>query len=714
MPLGLDAHSLQSDDAVNPATSATIMSNPLYAISTLPFQAPAFDKISDLDYQPAIEEGMKRHLSEISAITSNPDAPTFENTFVAMEKSGAMLARVTMVFEGVTQANISDSLQKVREDVAPKLVAHRDAIKLNDELFARLESLYKRRSALKLDPESLRLVEVTYKDFVHNGARLSALNKAKLQDLNQEEALLSTQFASKLLAATNACALLVDDRAKLDGLSDADIAAAANAANAANAAKQLGLDCKWVLALHNTTQQPVLQDLNDRAIREVLYASSVNRAEHGDANDTRDIIKRIAQIRAAQAKLLGFPSYAAWKLNDQMAKGPNAVLKFLRELVPSATACATREAREIQAVIELQHAGFTVEAWDWEYYSKQVRSAKFELDESETKPYFELESVLNNGVFFAANELYGITLIERMDIPVYQPDVRVFEVLDKNNESMALFYCDYFKRSNKSGGAWMGNFVNQSLLTGAKPVIYNVANFTKPAEGRPALLSFDDVITMFHEFGHALHGIFANTKYPSLSGTNTARDFVEFPSQLNEHWATDPKVFANYAKNYETGEAMPQVLVDKMRTAATFGKGYAMTELLSAALLDMAWHTLADDTLEQDVSALETLILTGGKIDLSCVPPRYRSSYFQHIWSDGYAAGYYAYLWTEVLADDGFEWFAQHGGLKRANGDRFRSMVLSRGNTEDLNTLYKEWRGREPSIKPMLSNRGLEIATTEK
>ena len=686
------------------APAAAASANPLFEASTLPFQAPPFDKITEADYQPAIEEGMKQHLAEIEKIADNPDAPTFDNTYVAMEKSGVLLTRAMMAFEGVAQANTSDTLQKVEEEEAPKLAAHRDAITLNSKLFARVQAVYDQRDSLKLDPESLRLVEVTYKNFVRGGAKLSDADKAKLKDLNKEESTLSTQFSNKLLAATKAGALVVDDKSKLDGLSEGDIAAAAGAA------KERKVDGKWVVVLQNTTQQPALQYINDRATREALFNASWNRAEKGDANDTRDMIERIAQIRAEQAKLLGYPNYAAWTLDDQMAKTPDTAIKFMQNLVPAATARAERESKDIQTVIDQQKGGFKVAAWDWEHYSEQVRKAKYNLDESQIKPYFELDNVLQNGVFYAANQLYGLTFKERKDIPVYQPDVRVFEVFDKDGTSMALFYCDYFKRDNKNGGAWMSNFVTPSTLLGAKPVIYNVANFTKPAAGQPALLSFDDVVTMFHEFGHALNGMFADTKYPSLSGANTARDFVEFPSQFNEHWASDPKVFANYAKNYKTGEPMPQPLVDKIKKAANFNKGYDMTELVSAALLDMGWHTLAADAPKQDADAFEAKTLKDDKIDLSYVPPRYRSSYFSHIWGGGYAAGYYAYLWTEMLADDGFQWFTDHGGLTRDNGDRFRQMVLSRGNTEDLEKMYETWRGKAPSIEPMLINRGLKEA----
>ncbi|WP_199099608.1 peptidyl-dipeptidase Dcp [Dyella sp. ASV21] len=682
--------------------------NPFFSPSTLPFQAPPFDKIKDGDYQPAFEEGMKQQLEEIQKIADNPEAPTFENTFVPMEKSGQLLSRAMHAFDAVSGANTNDALQKVQEDEAPKFAEHQDAIVMNDKLFKRISTIYDQRDSLKLDPESKRLVEVTYSNFVRGGAKLSDADKAKLKDLNKEESSLSTQFTNKLLAATKDGALVIDDKAKLDGLSDGDVAAAAEAA------KSRKLDGKWVLPLQNTTQQPALQSLNDRPTREALFKASWNRSEKGDANDTRDLISRIAQIRAEQAKLLGFSSYAAWKLEDQMAKTPETALTFMDKLAPAATARAEREAKDIQDVIDQQKGGFKVEAWDWNHYSEQVRKAKYDLDESQIKPYFELDNVLQNGVFYAANQLYGLTFKERKDIPVWQPDVRVFEVFDKDGTSLALFYCDYFKRDNKNGGAWMSNLVDQSKLMGTKPVIFNVANFTKPAPGQPALLSFDDVITMFHEFGHGLHGIFADSQYPSLSGAATARDFVEFPSQFNEHWATDPKVFANYAKNYKTGEPMPAELVEKIKKAKTFNKGYDMTELVSAALLDMSWHSLSADAPKQDPDKFEADALAKAKINLSYVPPRYRSSYFQHIWGNGYAAGYYAYLWTEMLADDAFQGFVDKGGLTRENGDRFRAMILSRGNTEELSKLYKDWRGKDPSIEPMLLNRGLKEAPQKK
>ncbi|MFV8980018.1 peptidyl-dipeptidase Dcp [Serratia fonticola] len=676
--------------------------NPFFAASQLPFQAPRFDVISESDYAPAIAAGIQQKLAEVEKIANNPAEPTFDNTFVALEKSGALLTRTMNVFGAMTSANTSDTLQKLDEETSPKLAALDDAIMLNSKLFARIKAIYDRRDSLNLDPESLRLVEVTYKNYVLAGANLSEADKTQLKALNQEAATLSTQFTNKLLAASKNGALAIGDKNLLAGLSEGELAAAAQAAS------ERKLDKQWLLVLQNTTQQPDLQNLQDRDTRQKLFKASINRAEKNDANDTRQTLARLAKVRAEQAKLLGFPNYAAWKLQNQMAKTPDAALAFMRNIVPAATARAEREAKDIQAVIDRQNGGFQLAAWDWQFYAEQVRKEKYDLDESQIKPYFEMNNVLHNGVFYAANLLYGISFKERKDLPVYHPDVRVYEVFDKDGQSLALFYTDFFKRDNKGGGAWMSNFVEQSKLNGTKPVIYNVSNFTKPAAGQPALLSYDDVITMFHEFGHALHGMFADQQYPSLSGTNTARDFVEFPSQFNEHWASDPQVFAHFAKHYQTGEAMPQALVDKINKADKFNKGYAMTELLAAALLDMHWHMLCADQPQQDVDKFEAASLRQDKIDLSYVPPRYRSSYFQHIWGNGYAAGYYAYLWTEMLADDAFQWFSDNGGLTAENGQRFREQVLSQGNSQDLEKLYVKWRGQEPSIEPMLINRGLK------
>jgi peptidyl-dipeptidase Dcp len=690
--------------ANTPAVSADAKfgpSNPFYAPSTLPFDAPPFDKIKDEDYQPAIEAGMAEELSEIQAIADNPAPPTFENTLVAMEKTGRLLQRVRAAFGAVTGANTNPLLQKVRTEEAPKQAAHHDAIYLNAKLFARVAAVYQQRATLKLDGESLRLLEVTYDNFVRSGANLSEADKTELKKLNEEISTLSNRFSTKLLAATKDSAYVTTDKGALAGLSDAQIAAAAHAAESR---KQEG----YVLPLQNTTQQPELGSVSVRATREALFEKSWNRAERGDANDTRDDIAHLAQLRARRAQLLGYPNHAAWKLGDQMAKTPEAALKFMDALVPGATAKAASEAKDIQDVIDAQKGGFALQPWDWDFYSEQVRKAKYDLDESAVKPYFELNNVVENGVFYAASQLYGITFHERKDIPVYQPDVRVFEVSNADSKPLALFYCDYFKRDNKQGGAWMGSFVEQSKLIGTLPVVYNVANFPKPAPGEPALISFTDVTTLFHEFGHALHGMFSDTEYPSLSGTATARDFVEFPSQFNEHWALYPSVFAHYAKHYRTGAPMPADLVAKIKNASRFNQGYKLTELVAAAQLDMQWHTLPASTPLQQPDAFEKQALEKTHLLLSAVPPRYRSSYFSHIWGSGYSAGYYAYLWSEMLDDDAYEWFEEHGGLTRANGERFRAMVLSRGNTEELAKMYAAWRGKDPSVEPMMKYRSLQ------
>ena len=686
-----------------PATSGsdTSSTNPLLTASTLPYHAPPFDKIKDSDFKPALEQGMKDQLAEIQKIADDTAAPTFENTILAMEKSGVLLRRANNVFNVLTGANTDSVLQKVQEDVAPEMAATQDAIHLNSRLFKRVEAIYNDSINSKLDAESNRLVKFYYQQFVQAGAKLSDADKENLKKLNGQEASLTAKFNNQLLAAAKAGGLEIDNATDLAGLAQSDIDALAQNAKA-NKSKS-----KYLISLQNTTQQPLLQLLSNRDVREKLFNASWIRAEKSDSNDTRKTIVNIAKLRAEKAKLLGYPNYAAWVLQDQMAKTPEAVDKFFAQLVPAATAKAKNEAADIQAVIDQQKGGFKLQPWDWDFYAEQVRKQKYDLNESDVKPYFELNKVLQNGVFYAANQLYGLTFKERHDIPVYQKDVRVFEVIDKDGKTIGLFYCDYFKRDNKNGGAWMSNMVDQSKLLGTQPVIYNVCNFTKPAPGQPALISFDDVTTMFHEFGHALHGFFADQQYVSISGTSVARDFVEFPSQFNEHWALYPQVFKNYAVHYKTGQPMPQVLVDKIKKASKFNQGYALTEILAAASLDMKWHELTAAAPLQDADKFEAMALQETGLNLSQVPPRYRSSYFLHIWSNGYAAGYYAYLWTEMLDDDAFSWFTENGGLTRANGQRFRDMILSRGNTIEYGKMFRDFRGRNPDIKPMEKNRGL-------
>jgi len=680
--------------------------NPFFSASTLQYQAPPFDKIKDTDFQPAIEEGMRQQIAEIEKIANSADAPTFANTIEAMERTGATLTRASKVFFALAQANTNETLQKAQEEVAPKLAAHADAIFLNPKLFARVQAVYDHRDSL--EPGEKFLAARYYRNFVRAGAKLSDADKAALRELNKEESTLSTEFQNKLLAATKAGGLVTKDKADFAGLSDGEIAAAQAAA------KERKLEGSWVLPLQNTTQQPAQVELTNRATREKLFKASTERTEHSDANDTRATITRLAQLRGQKAKLLGYPDYASYSLDDQMAKAPAHAIKLMTDMVPAVRKKAQAEAARMQQEVDKHKGGFKLAPWDWQFYAEQVRKADYDIDESQVKPYFELDRVLKDGVFFAANKLYGLTFKERHDLPVYQPDVRVFEVFDADGSSMAIWYADYYKRDNKAGGAWMDSFVDQSGLIGTKPVVFNVCNFTKPAAGQPALLSFDDVTTMFHEFGHALHGMFSNVKYPTLAGTNTTRDFVEFPSQFNEHWATEPAVFANFAKHHQTGEPMPAALIAKIKKSRTFNQGYSTLEYLAAALLDQAWHTIPPGSDKKDVDKFETEALKKFHVDYSLVPPRYRSSYFAHIWGGGYSAGYYAYLWSEVLDDDAYYWFRENGGMTRENGKRFRDMILSRGSTQEMDDLYRAFRGRDPSVEPLLEQRGLKAEKAEK
>lgn len=676
--------------------------NPFYHVSLLPYQAPHFDDIQDSHYRPAFDEAKRIKREEVAAIANNPAEPTFENTYLALEKTGQMLGRVTNVFFAMTSAHTNDYLQQLDEEFAAELAELADEMRLNTMLFERLDNVYQHRNSAGLDEESLRLVEVVWQSFRFSGATLSDEKKARLKVLNKEAAQLSSQFNNRLHAADKAAGLVVDDVQQLAGLTTAEIASAALHASAK------GLNGKYLIPLLNFTQQPALQSLQDRQTREKLFKAGWYRTEQNDDNDTRAIVSRLATLRAEQAQLLGFENYAAWKIADQMAENPQAALQFMRDIVPAATARAQRELADIQQVIDEQQGGFKAEAWDWAFYAEQVRRAKYDLDEGQIKPYFELNNVLSNGVFWAASQLFGLNFVERFDIPVYHDDVRVWEIFDKDGRGMALFYGDFFARDSKGGGAWMGNFVEQSTLLDNAPVIYNVCNYNKPAAGEAALISWDDVVTLFHEFGHTLHGLFATQCYATLSGTNTPRDFVEFPSQINEHWASHPLVFANYARHYQTGEAMPDALKEKLFRAARFNKGYDMTELLAAALLDMNWHNLPAGSTVEDVAQFETQALESEHINLPTVPPRYRSSYFAHIFGGGYAAGYYAYIWTQMLADDGYQWFVEQGGLNAQNGQRFREAILSRGNSRELKALYNDWRGHAPYSEPMLVNRGLK------
>jgi peptidyl-dipeptidase Dcp len=685
--------------AETPAPAAA--SNPFFAPSTLYLQAPPFDQIKDSDYLPAFEEGMRQHSAEIRAIADSPDAPTFDNTIVALERSGALLSRVRRAFNMANGTNTNDEIQKVDAQVSPELAAHSDSITLDPKLFARIDAIYQKRADLGLDPVSERLLERYHLDFVRSGAQLNEADKTTLKALNAEEAKLTTDFTQHLLKETNAGAVVVDNVADLDGMSPSDIDAAAAAA------KTRGMDGKWVIPLINTTGQPAEASLKNRALRERIYRASISRGSHGGENSTLGIIARLAQLRAQKAKLLGFPTYADYVLDDQMAKNPQSAMALLSQVGAAAVTRAKSEIADMQAVIDHEHGGFKLQPWDWAYYAEKVRKEKYDLDEAQIRPYFELDHVLKDGVFFAAQQMYGVTFKQRTDLPVYNPDTRVWEVFDADGSTIGLIYTDYFARESKQGGAWMDSFVDQSDLLGTKPVVYNELNIPKPAEGQPVLLDFDQVTTMFHEFGHGLHGLFSKVKYPYMSGTNTPRDFVEFPSQFNENWALEPTVLANYAKHYQTGAPMPADLVAKIKKSSTFNQGFDTLEYTEAALVDLEWFALPASAPLQDPMAFEQAALKKHHVDLAEVPPRYHSPYFSHIWPGGYSAGYYAYMWTAVLGADSYAWFNEHGGMTRANGQLFRDGVLSRGGTMDAHQLYLNFRGREPSVEPLLKQRGL-------
>ena len=681
-------------------TSST-KENPLLTESTLDYQAPDFSKIRPAHFVPAIEEGIRIQLAEIDSITSNTAAPTFENTVLAYEKSGRLLARATSILSGLVGADGTEELQKIDEETTPMLSAHHDALLLNEKLFARIKAVYDQRSSLQ--GEDLRLTEVLYDQFVHEGALLSAADKEALKKINSEIAVLQTKFTNQVNAGTKEAAVLVDKVEELDGLSEEAIARAAEAATAA------GHKGKYLLEQTNTSRPGYLADLNNRDVRRRVLEASLSRCSSGDSTNTHPTITRIAALRAEKAKLLGLPNFASWALSDQMAGRPEAVERLISQLAPACRAKVAADVAELEAFAQkTEGKDFKLAAWDLDYYAERLKKAKYDLNEADLKPYLVLDSVLKNGVFYAANQLYGLTFKPRPDIPVYADGVQVYEVFDQDNTPMALFYTDYFRRPTKTGGAWMSNFVQQSTLFGTKPVIYNVCNFEAPAKGAPAFLTSSDVETLFHEFGHALHGLFASQKYETLSGTNTPRDFVEMPSQFNEHWMTDSVVLRHYARHYKTGEPMPQALIDKMKAAATYGQSYALAENLAAVTIDMAWGMLPAGQTVSDVDAFEREALARAGLDFALVPPRYRSAYYLHVFAGGYASGYYSYLWTEVLDHNIFEWFAAHGGLTRENGQRFREMVLSRGNTAPVGTFFTNFTGlTEPDMSSLLRFRGL-------
>lgn len=687
--------------------------NPFLRPSTLPYEMPPFDQITDASYRPAFAAGMAEQRKQVTDIENAADAPSFENTVVALERSGRILYRVANVFFNLQGANTNDELDSIARDLAPKLSEHQDAIYLSPKLFARVKALYDRRETLPLDPESLQLLRRTYLQFVRAGANASEPDRQRLKEINGQISSLTTQFQQNVRQATQAGAVVVDSVAELDGLSTEQIGAAAAAAQSRN------LTGKWLITLQNTTSQPPLAQLKNRALRERIYRASIGRG-NGGATDTTALILQIVRLRAERAKLLGYADYAAYVLEDNTASTPGAVNKLLGEIAPPAIAKARREAADLQTLIDQQAKAshtpsFKLEAWDWPFYAEQLRQARYAYDEAQVKPYFELNRVLVDGVFYAATQFYGITFKERLDLPLYRPDVRAFEVFDQDGSPLALFLCDYYARDNKQGGAWMNAYVDQSTLLGTKPVVANHLNIPKPAEGQPTLLTFDEVTTLFHEFGHALHGMFSNVKYQSLAGTNTPSDFVEYPSQYNEMWADEPAVIANYAKHYQTGAAIPSALLKQVIAARKFNQGFATSEYIAAAIMDQSWHQIPaahPEKLPQSaaqVMPFEQAALKAAGVDFAPVPPRYHSTYFNHIFAGGYGAGYYAYLWSDVLARDTESWVHAHGGLKRANGDVIRQKVLSRGRTEEPSKIFRDFYGGPPEIGPLLEHRGLTL-----
>jgi len=680
-------------------------SNPFAAPSPLPFNYPQFDRVQDSDFAPAFDAGMREQLAEVRAIADNPAAPTFDNTLVAMEKSGRLLDRAQTVFDLLVSADTNDTRNQLRDEYAPRFSAHYDAIYLDSKLFARIDKLYQQRAQLGLDPESLRLLERYHADFVHAGARLSDADKEKLKAYNAELASLTTKFGQNILDEVNDSAVVVDDVKQLDGLSDAQIAAAADEA------KSRGLTGKYVLTLLNTTGQPLNAQLTYRPLRQRLHEASAARGSRGGKFDNTELVSRIVRLRAEQAALLGFPNHAAYKLEDQTAKTPEAVNAMLRQLAPPAVANAKREAAELQKVIDREGGGFKLAAWDWSFYTEKVRQQKFSFDASQLQPYLELWNVEENGVFYAANLMYGLTFKRRTDLPVYQPDLRVYDVFDADGKPLAIFIADMYARKSKNGGAWMNSYVSQSKLLGTRPVVANHLNIPKPPDGEPTLLTWDEVVTAFHEFGHALHGMMSNVNYPYFSGTRVPRDFVEYPSQFNEVWANWPSVLQHYAKHHETGAPIPQALLDKVLAAAKFNQGFLTAEYLAAAMLDQNWHQITADQVPDaaGVMAFEKQALIADGMDYAPVPPRYHTPYFRHILSsvDGYNAGYYAYVWAEVLDANTRDWFKQHGGPTRENGQKFRDELLSRGGSVDAMELFDHFIGHEPRIEPLLEKRGL-------
>lgn len=694
---------------VLPACSKTsdksyqMSNNPLFTSSTLPLEAPDFDAIDIEHYRPAFEAGMEQELEEMERIASNPNDPTFENTIVAMEESGTLLRRTRSVFYNLTSAHTNDDIQEIQKEMAPRLASHSDNILLNAELYDRVKTLYDNRNELNLDEASLKLLEDTHRDFVRAGAQLTQEEQQRMREINERISTLTTEFQENLLEITKQRAVPVNDLQKLDGLSEDRISAAQESA------KERNSEAEYLLTITNTTRVPILKNLNNRDLRQQVWEASAYRGIGQDGGiDNRPIVLELAKLRAERAKLLGYPNHAAYKLDPQTAKTPEAALEMLTDLIPPVITNTQKEAEAIEEMMRKDGIEDSVRPWDWNYYAEKVRQEEYNIDQSEVRPYFELNRVLKDGVFHTMNKLFGITFEERNDLPVYHPDVRVFNVYDEDSSQIGLFYADYFERDSKRGGAWMNSFVSQSHLLDKKPVIVNVMNIPKPAEGEPALISFDNVTTMFHEMGHAVHGLFSDVKYPSQSGTSVPRDFVEFPSTFEEDWAIQPEVLENYAVHHKTGEQIPQELLDKVIAARDFNQGFDTQEYLAATMLDMEWHILGTNDIPEDVQSFENSALAKYDLDMEAVPPRYKTPYFAHIFSGGYAANYYAYIWSEVLAADAFAYMQEQGGLERENGQRFREHILSRGGSQEAMDLYKEYRGQEPDVKHLLKRRGLD------
>ena len=674
--------------------------NPFAQRSTLEYELPDFSAINDESYLPAFYAGCEQQLAEVAAILAQQEV-TFDNTIVALERSGQVLNRMLMVFYNKSSSDTSKALDDIEEEIAPKLAAHSDAIRLNPALFGRIKQLFDNRSALGLNTEDEWLLERYYQDFTHAGAHLSDAQREELTKLNEELSKLETQFGKNLLNDTNALAVVVDDVAELDGLTEGQIAACAQAA------KDRGLDGKWLIGMVNFTGHPMLAQLTNRALRERIMKNSLIKGKQDSEHDNRPVLLKMAALRAKRAKLFGVATHAEHVLQDRNAAHPDNVHKMLHQIAPAAVRNAKLEAVELEAAMQADGGNGEFQSWDWDLYTERVREAKFNLDSAALKPYFELERVLFDGVFYAANKLFGLSFKERKDLKTYHPEARAFEVFNEDGSKLALFIGDFFTRDSKRGGAWMNNLVDQNFLFGQLPVVVNNLNVPKPAAGEPALLTYDETTTLFHEFGHALHGMLSNVNYPRFSGTSTPRDFVEFPSQVNEMWLSWPEVIDNYARHYETGERIPQDWLDSLKASSTFNEGHATTSYLAAAILDLAWHQITEDDDIRDVEAFEAKAIADYGLDFDPVPTRYRSTYFSHIFAGGYAAGYYGYIWSEVLDADTVDWFKQNGGLTRANGDHFRDTLLSRGGSLNSMQMFRNFRGQDATIEPLLKRRGL-------